>query len=122
MKIAFKNVDLAVSNVQRSLEFYTTVLDLHDTPDSAPPSMLILSTGACSISLHQMGTQGGRPVQPGSTELGFETDDLEGARARFVTFGLEPGQVQSFGFGSSFDARDPDGYAISVYKMRDSSG
>jgi predicted enzyme related to lactoylglutathione lyase len=112
VEIAFKNVDLSVSDVACSLEFYRQVLDFADTPESAPPHMLILATpgGGCTISLHQTGTRGGRPVQPGSTELGFETDDLEAVRSRFLTFG----------FGESFEAKDPDGYAISVYKLRQS--
>ena len=119
MKIALKNVDLSVHNVARSLEFYTLVLDMTDTPDSAPPQMLILSAGSVTLSLHQTGTQGGRPVQPGSVELAFQCDDLEVAHARFLSFGLEAGEVTQYGFGSNFEARDPDGYAISVYTLRE---
>lgn len=121
MKIAFKNVDLSVSDVARSLEFYREVLGFADTSESAPPHMLILASpdGGCTVSLHQTGTRGGRPVNPGSTELGFETDDLEGVRARFLAFGLTPAEIQTFGFGSSFDAKDPDGYEIIVYKLRE---
>ena len=120
MKITLKNIDLSVSDVKRSLEFYTQILGMSDTPQSAPPQMMILAAGGATLSLHQTGTEGGKPVQPGSSELGFECDDLEGLRAKLIGAGVWVGELREYGFGSSFDAKDPDGYALSVYKLRES--
>ncbi len=118
MRATLKNIDLSVADVVRSLHFYGEVMGMADTPQSAPPHMMILSAGGVTLSLHQTGTQGGKPVQPGSTELGFECDDLEAIRARMLEAGASCGEVQQYGFGSSFDATDPDGYKLSVYKLR----
>ena len=119
MEITLKNIDLSVSDVKRSLEFSMKILGMTYTPQSAPPQMMILESGGATVSLHQTGTQGGRPVEPGSTELGFECDDLGTLRARLIAAGVWVGELREYGFGSSFDAKDPDGYALSIYKLRE---
>ncbi len=118
MKIRLSTIDLSVSDITRSLEFYAKILELPISRESAPPSTMILEAEGCAISLHQTGTEGGRPVHPGSTELAFETDDLEGLRERLRVFGVEVGEVQTFGYGRAFEARDPDGYLLNVYEPR----
>ncbi len=119
MKIKLKNIDLSVSNIAVSLEFYTQVLQMGSTPESAPPHMMILASegNSTTLSLHQTGTQGGREVSAGSVELAFECDDLEAARGTIRAFGLEPSEIAQFGFGQSFEAKDPDGYALNLYKL-----
>jgi predicted enzyme related to lactoylglutathione lyase len=118
MRVTLKNIDLSVADVARSMRFYGEVMGMADMPQSAPPHMMILQAGGVTLSLHQTGTQGGKPVQPGSTELGFECDDLEAMRGRMLEAGARCEPVREYGFGSSFDATDPDGYRLSVYKLR----
>ncbi len=120
MNIRLKNVDLSVQNIATSLEFYAKVLNLTNTPQSAPPHMVILASEGSSttLSLHQTGTRGGREVNPGSVELAFECDDLSIAHQTFKDFGYETGTVETFGFGRSFEAKDPDGYLLNIYTLR----
>ena len=118
MNIVLKNIDLSVNDVAQSMQFYAEVMGLANTPQSAPPHMMILQAGGVTLSLHQTGTQGGKPVQPGSVELGFACDDIDAMRARILEAGMECTSVRQYDFGKSFDARDPDGYALSVYCLR----
>lgn len=121
MPIRLQNIDLAVSDMARSLGFYTTLFQMTNTPQSAPPYMMILDAGGVSLSLHQTGTPGGRPVNPGSVELAFACDDLPATHAHFLEHGVSVGPIQQFGFGSSFEATDPDGYHLNLYTLRETS-
>ena len=51
-------------------------------------------------------------------ELGFEVDDLEGTRQRLSELGATVGEPQQMGWGGGFDAKDPDGHALGVFRRR----
>ena len=112
------NVNLLVENVDRARAFYLGAFGLSvDERRSAPPHMLILGEGV-TISLKTADTEEpGKARGPGDTELGFETDDLEAVRAAILAHGGQAGEIQSLGFGRTFDARDPDGHPLSVFTL-----
>ena len=114
------NINLVVSDVGQSLQFYTEVLGLMaDEARSNLPGFALLRAGGCTLTL-QDGPELGVELSPAeSVELGFAVDDVEAVRARLVDYGLEVGEIQQMGWGASLDLRDEDGYRLTVYKLRD---
>ncbi|WP_027481609.1 VOC family protein [Deinococcus pimensis] len=117
---ALRNVNLLVSDVDRSRRFYAEVFGLAvDTRRSAPPAMLILSApGACTLSLKDRATEEPHKLAgSGDVELGFETNDVDGCHAAASAFGVTVGEVRELGFGRTFDLLDPDGHHLVVYAL-----
>lgn len=114
------NINLAVSDPARSLAFYRSALGLRETPRSAPPGFIQLwadDAGTLTLSLQQRGASSAA-AQPGGCELGFEVDDLEAARAALEAAGAGAVTPQRMGWGEAIDARDPDGHALTIYRLR----
>ncbi len=118
MGVVLKNVNLMVSDMARSLEFYRDVLGLVVDNRSAPPSMYLLEAGGCKLSLDTH-TQGGAVAAVGGSELGFETEDVDGLWQRLKDWGAEVGEIREYSFGRSFDGKDPDGHGLTVYRSRE---
>jgi len=118
MGVVLKNVNLMVSDMERSLEFYRDLLGLAVDDRSAPPSMYLLEAGGCKLSLDTH-TQGGQVMAVGGSELGFETEDVDGLWQRLKDWGAEVGEIREYSFGRSFDGKDPDGHGLTVYRSRE---
>lgn len=55
----------------------------------------------------------------GSTEIGFEVNDVDALYRDFQNKGIALlSAPQDFPFGRAFDAQDPDGNKLSLYKLR----
>jgi predicted enzyme related to lactoylglutathione lyase len=113
------NVNLLVADVPRARDFYSRSFGLAlDERRSAPPSMLLLASAGCTLSLKDRATEPEKVAGPGSVELGFETDQLDEVYARVRAFGVFTGEIVEQGFGRTFDAHDPDGHHLTVYTLR----
>ena len=113
------NLTLVVADVGRSRAFYTRVFGLTETADSAPGMALLDAGNGLTLLLQPPEAVKVSPL-PGGVELGFEVEDLETTRARLLALGAEVGEPVQMGWGGGFDARDPDGHALSVFIKRDS--
>lgn len=113
------NVNLLVRDVARARAFYERAFSLvMDARRSAPPHMLILAAPGCTLSLKAEETEDpAKREGPGSVELGFETEDLEGVHATLTQLGAFVTPIQEQGFGRTFDARDLDGHHLVVYTL-----
>lgn len=113
------NVNLLVRDVGRARRFYAGAFGLvTDERRSAPPTMLIVGAGGCTLSLKDLATEDpAKRAGPGDIELGFETDDLDAVWAAVLAWGGEADPIVQLGFGRTFDARDPDGHHLSVYSL-----
>lgn len=114
------NLVLAVSDPARSLAFYRAALGLRETPRSAPPGFIQLwadDAGTLTLSLQQREASSAE-ARPGGCELGFEVEDLDAARAALEAAGATDLAARRMGWGEAIDARDPDGHALTLYRLR----
>jgi catechol 2,3-dioxygenase-like lactoylglutathione lyase family enzyme len=105
-------IQLQVSDLERSVRFYTDVLGFRVSERRDDLGFVHIETGMTGL---QIGLSAGRPPAPGSSVLNFGVaGDIEKARkfleAKGVTFlgptQVIPGKVKLASF------RDPDGYTI----------
>ena len=119
MAVRLSNLNLFVADVDRSARFYATVCGLRwDGESSAAPGFAYLDGGGISLTLQGPEAPGAVLGQAESVEIGFETDDLAAVRVALEAAGVEVSPTQSMGWGSTFDARDLDGYRLTVYTKR----
>jgi len=118
MNISLKTVNLEVSDVSFSRQFYANVLMMKENAGrSHPPSFAYLESPGCAVTLTT--PPDGSPVQASrSIELGFETDDLRAVRAAVEAAGVKDIRPQSMGWGDAVELRDPDGNRVIVYQFK----
>jgi catechol 2,3-dioxygenase-like lactoylglutathione lyase family enzyme len=123
--IRMEGLTLAVTDVKRSVDFYSKKLGFKIEINSAPHFALVrVGTGA-SIGLlanrHAVpkGTKPATKAQHASIHVELSTDDLDGVykklKARGVVFTEKP---HDEAWERSAQARDPDGYTIEFAQGR----
>ncbi|GAB3084261.1 glyoxalase [Phycicoccus sp. Root563] len=122
MQMKLELIPVPVSDVERSIAFYTERLGFTKDVDVEPaPGMRIVQVtpdgSGCSIGF---GT--GLPVydgEPGSMRgLHLVVEDLDAARAELVGRGVEVGEIHDFGGGvRGADFTDPDGNGFELQEM-----
>jgi catechol 2,3-dioxygenase-like lactoylglutathione lyase family enzyme len=99
------------SDLERSKQFYRTILELPVTSDAATYTELDL--GDAALVLYPANEM--LPVRRGSVQLGFTVDDVDAfvtdARTAGVTILQEPFRERS---GRAAVVADPDGYPIRI--------
>ena len=115
MPTKLSNINLFVGDVARSARFYSKTFGLGWDEASSFPGFAYLDGGAISITLQPAGAPGAVLGQAESVEIGFETDDLEGVRRKLEAAGVAVAATQVMGWGTTFDARDPDGFRLTVF-------
>lgn len=119
MPITLGNVNLFVRDIERARRFYVEGLGLEqDRERSAPPSFMLLRAGACTLTLQDAATPGAAFGATESVEIGFAVDDVAAMRSQLEAIGGSVGELQQMGWGDGFDATDPDGHRITVFRMR----
>jgi catechol 2,3-dioxygenase-like lactoylglutathione lyase family enzyme len=113
------NVNLFVTDIARARRFYVEALGLvEDTERSAPPSFVLLRAGEVTLTLQDGSAPGAIVGQPEGVELGFVVDNVTTIRDQIAAFGGTVSAVQEMGWGGGFDATDPDGHRLTIYRMR----
>lgn len=115
--LRLSNVNLFVSDLERSYQFYTATLGLTvRTEFETPPTMRILDSGGCTLSLQPDETPWPAGVRRGGVELDFEVDDIDATFLRLKAAGVQiETEPVDHEFGRNFDARDPDGYRLTFF-------
>lgn len=109
-------VILHFTDVAQARQFYTEKLGLFVLEHISDDHFVTLQTGGDA----QMGLSGepGDTVA-GTTEIGFEVNDVDSVYASWQTQGVTLlTQPHDFPFGRAFDALDPEGHRINIYKLR----
>ncbi|MBK9940925.1 MAG: VOC family protein [Kouleothrix sp.] len=118
MATVLGNVNLFVRDVERARRFYAEALGLDEDADrSAPPGFVLLQAGGCTLTLQDATAPGAVFGADAGIELGFAVDDVAAARERLAQWGGVAGEVQQMGWGGGFDAADPDGHRLTIYRM-----
>ena len=118
IKVRLSNINLFVADVDRSARFYEAVFGLvRDQTTPATPGFAYLDGGSISLTLQGPEAPGAVLGQSESVEIGFEVEaaDLTSLRLALEAEGVEISPTQVMGWGSTFDARDPNGFRITVY-------
>ena len=121
------HVVLRVSDLERSLHFYTEILDAREERRVANLGLVQLRAGEQLIDLvpldGQIGQSGGRgPEAEGRNvdhfALRLESFDETNLRVHLEKHDIEPGEVYSRygadGFGPSMYVKDPDGNVVEL--------
>lgn len=120
MQTTLGNVNLYVQDIERAREFYTDILGLVENQErSFPPTFILLDAGGCTLTLQDSSAPGAAFGKSDSVELGFAVENVEAIRERLIQRGIQVSDVQQMGWGGGFDAIDPDGHRLTIYRMRD---
>lgn len=115
-------VVLYVHDMERAKAFYTKTLGLTMVEEVSGPAFLALRpAGGSMLALQDIAAARFPPAwekQPGSMELSFEVDDVDGTWQRWKEEGVElVADPMDLPFGRYFMARDPEGHYLSVYRF-----
>ncbi|MFI1224178.1 MULTISPECIES: VOC family protein [unclassified Streptomyces] len=103
-----------VADVAASRRFYEG-LGLAFRPDLSVDVWAQLAAGAGEVGIHDAAVSQGRP--PGTTELGFATDEpLEAVADRLAAAGYAYDLVDE-NFGRSIRVTDPDGVTVQIQEI-----
>src|SRR5690242_21082484 len=103
-------IAIPVSDVDRAKRFYTEQVGFnadhdHHVAEGLRFVQLTPPGSACSIAI----VSGLTDKAPGSAQLQLVVPDVHAARDELLGRGLDPGDVQSFDWGSFVFFADPDG-------------
>lgn len=115
-------VVLYVRDMAKSKTFYTEVLGMSVIEAISSPTFVSLRPSGGSIVALQDKAAAKFPPrfeeQPGTIELSFEADDVDGTWAHWKEQGVEIiADPVDLPFGRYFMAKDPDGHYLSVYRF-----
>ena len=120
MTTQLRNINLFVVDVAASAAFFAEGLGWTcDEQRSVPPGFALLQAGELTLTLQSPATPGAVVNQADSVELGFETDDVAGLRDRLAALGATVESVQTMGWGTACDVRDPNGIRLTLFRRRD---
>ncbi len=115
-------VILYVRDIDRVKAFYTDILGLSVVEKVSGPHFITLrSDGGSLLALQDKATAQFPPKseeRPGSVELSFEVDDVDGTWRLWKEQGVElVTDPIDLPFGRYFMAKDPEGCYLSVYRF-----
>lgn len=115
-------VILYVRDMARAKAFYTDVLGLTVVEAVSGPTFVTLRPAGGSLLALQDKSAAQLPPkreeQPGSVELSFEAEDVDGTWKRWKEQGVElVTDPMDLPFGRYFLAKDPEGHYLSVYRL-----
>src|SRR5258708_21734009 len=93
------------------VEYFNRELGFSQEQDQNCPELRNLVDGQRNIGFGLVQATEATP-KPGSVELYFKTDDLEGLRSSYISKGIEPTAIVHQPFGSIFSVQPPDGLLV----------
>jgi len=104
---------LYVSDLEASLAYFTQKLGFGYDPSQNSPNFRSIVDGQSKIGFGLVPSAEGTP-KPGSVEIYFKTEDLEGLRSSYISKGVEPTPIVKQPFGSIFSVNPPDGLLVTM--------
>jgi len=112
---------LFVRDLAAERQFYAETIGLPLIGDGSSDNFALFAmAGEAQLGLQSAATApGGKPTPPGGSQLGLIADDVDAVYRDWQAKGVELlSTPQDFPFGRAFDARDPEGHLLNVYKPR----
>jgi predicted enzyme related to lactoylglutathione lyase len=121
-KMNLNYVILYVRDLDKAKVFYTEALGLTVLEAASGPTFVTLrSAGGAMLGLQDKTASRlppAREEQPGSAELSFEVDDVDGTWQRWKEKNVEiVTDPMDLPFGRYFLAKDPEGHYLSAYRF-----
>ena len=120
-----------VHDIKKMTEFYTQVLGLAIIQEQTADTFVMLTAGGTWIALADIAgpwvsrklnllpAKRETPIGPVSIELSFEVKDVDATWHEWQAKGIQTLTApQDFPFGRAFDAQDPEGHVLNIYKLR----
>jgi catechol 2,3-dioxygenase-like lactoylglutathione lyase family enzyme len=121
-----EHVNITVSDLDRSIDFYRRLLGLEvrwrREPGSEQTPAAHVGTDTQYIAMFQA-APGTRPAPldysaPGVNHFGFVVEDLDAARKRLAELGITPGDEQDYDPGRRLYFYDPDGIEVELVEYQ----
>jgi catechol 2,3-dioxygenase-like lactoylglutathione lyase family enzyme len=116
-----------VSDLERSIDFYTRLLGLRvrwrGTTMSGTPAAHI-GDERSYLAVFEARAGGKAPADyasPGLNHMGFVVGDLDAARACAIELGASPGEEQDYEPGRRFYVFDPDGIEVELVEYAETT-
>jgi len=113
-------VILYVRDLQKSRKSYAEIVGLPVIEERSDENFVMLNPGGSTfLALEDLKVvPAGRAKEPGSVEIGFTMDDVDGTFAKWKAQGVEMIQEpETMPFGRNFMAKDPDGHYLTIYHL-----
>jgi predicted enzyme related to lactoylglutathione lyase len=120
-----------VHDIKKMTEFYTQVLGLAIIKEQTSDTFVTLATGGTWIALADVAgpwvsrklnllpAKRETAIAPVSIELSLIVDDVDATWQAWQAKGVQTLTApQDFPFGRAFDAQDPEGHVLNIYKLR----
>ncbi|HTP08807.1 MAG TPA: VOC family protein [Anaerolineae bacterium] len=109
---------LRVQNLEQERCFYHEALGFPiDEANSEPNFIMLKTAGPAWLALEDVSGQASKAAPAGGVEIGLVVDNVDQVWQELKTKGVnlltEP---QDMPFGRSFEARDPEGHCLTIYK------
>ncbi len=112
---------LFVKDIKKVSQFYTEVVGLSVVKEQSSDTFIALATGTETL-LALEDVSRAKPYEkpaPGGIELGLAVDDVDATWREWQAKGIQTlSAPEDFPFGRAFDAQDPEGHLLSIYKLR----
>jgi predicted enzyme related to lactoylglutathione lyase len=109
---------LYVQDVEQERRFYHEALGFpNDEAQSSPNFVMLKTAGPAWLALQDVSTSPDKAVPAGSAVIGLLVDDVDRVWREWQAKGVNLlTQPQDLPFGRNFDARDPEGHYLNVFK------
>jgi catechol 2,3-dioxygenase-like lactoylglutathione lyase family enzyme len=108
-----------VSDLEESLQFFTQTIGLRHNPAADTPGFRGFTSeeGSIPFGLALVSEEASPEARrPGTIEVYFKADDLEGMRDALVAKGVKPTEIAHRPFGSIFSIPAPDGHLVTMLR------
>ena len=106
-----------VSDLEESLKYFTQTVGLQHNPAADTPNFrgFTSAEGSVPFGLALVSEEASpESRRPGTIEVYFKTDDLEGAHAALAARGVKVTAIAHRPFGSIFSIPAPDGHLVTM--------
>lgn len=109
---------LRVQDLAKERRFYHETLGFPiDEAESTPTFVMLKTAGPAWLALEDVSNQPEKAAPAGSVEIGLIVDDVDRVWQEWKVKGVNLlTQPQDMPYGRTFDARDPEGHSLSVFK------
>ena len=108
-----------VSDLEESLQYFTQTIGLRHNPEADTPFFrgFISEEGSIPFGLALVSEEASPEARrPGTVEVYFKTDNLEGMHAALVAKGVKPTEIAHRPFGSIFSIPASDGHLVTMLR------
>jgi predicted enzyme related to lactoylglutathione lyase len=109
---------LYVSDLEESLKYFTETVGLeHDPRQDTPNFRGFVHAGSVGFGLALVDEEiSPESRQPGTIEIYFDTNNLDGMHAELESRGAQPTKIAHRPFGSIFSIPAPDGHLVTMLR------